>query len=498
MWGSGSTAQAQPVDAPAPAPARAPATLCSGAAQPSAERPPVDAVDVRQHGARGDGRSDDTAAIQRALDALAPGQWLVFPRGRYLHASRLVVSQPGSTLWGHGATLHATNPADQALLIQASGVRVLGFEMTALTDRRRHAPWESRIAIWRHGLELPALTDVQVRDNRIIESGAPGSPGANSSSSAAIFVHNVHRFVVTGNVVRRSLSDGIHITGGARHGWVAGNEVRETGDDMVAVVSYLGQGDPWWTPPASVARELPRRRAAELVRDVRIEGNDLAGPYWGRGISVVGGEDITIAANRIDASTHAAAVYVAREQGYATFGVRNVLVQGNRISRVQTTAPAYSVLAPPQRWRRTGHGAVEIVAHVFDDEASLPALREALSIHTVAVLGNRVEDSATAGLRVGAGWQRSRVQARTDETGRSLVRRYRGAAVGGITLRDNELHRVPTGLQLMNDTDPGLALDCAGNRVDGQPLAHALCRPRAGAVVATGAAVGRCGPLLKG
>ena len=39
---------------------------------------------VRDHGARGDGKTKDTAAIQRAIDAASPGGTVVFPGGDYL------------------------------------------------------------------------------------------------------------------------------------------------------------------------------------------------------------------------------------------------------------------------------------------------------------------------------------------------------------------------------------------------------------------------------
>jgi hypothetical protein len=382
-----SAAGAAVADAPATVPARA----CP--APPRLQPPPADALDVRTFGAIGDGRADDTAALRRALGALAPGQWLVFPPGTYRHAARLVIDTPGVTLDGRGATLHATNPADQALLIQADRVRVQGFTLTAVTDRRRDAPWESRIAVWRHGRGLPALQQVEIRDNRIVEAGPPGSALANSSSSAAIFVHHAHHFVVERNLVRRSLSDGIHVTGASRHGRVLGNTVRESGDDMVGIVSYLDDGEP--------------------VRDVLVADNDVAGQYWGRGISVVGGEDVTFEANAIDATAHAAAIYIARETSFRTFGVRNVRVLRNRITRVQTAAPAYTVLPPWQRARRTGHAAIELVVQ---DAYRLPA-GSAAAVREVAVEDNDVDTTAADGIRVGLN-------------------------VDAVRLRDNRLHHI--------------------------------------------------------
>ncbi len=452
----------------------APAPACR--LSPAQRQPPQGSLDVRAFGVLGDGQQDNTVAIQRALDALKAGQWLVFPAGRYRHALRLVVAREGVTLSGYGATLHASNPADQAILIQASGVCVQGFTLTAATDRRRDAPWESRIAIWRDGAGLPPLTDVQVRDNRIIESGPPGTALANSSSSAAIFVHRVHRFLVAGNEVRRSLSDGIHITGGARHGRVLYNTVRESGDDMVAVVSYLVQGDAQDDPPERIASELQQRRERELVQDVLIADNDVAGQYWGRGISVVGGEQVTIARNRIDATTHAAGIYIAREQGWGSFGVRQVLVAGNHISRVQTSKPAYTVLSAPQRWQRTGHGAVEVVAHVFEDEAQWPALRAALTIDAVAIVDNVIEDVATAAVRVGYGWGHSALWGLRGTHLASALRRTTGAPIGTVLLQGNRMLRVQgDAIRVLNTQDAQARVLCSGNTLDGQPLSAVGC-----------------------
>jgi hypothetical protein len=452
-------------------------------ATPPAWSIPVGAIDVRSFGARGDGVTDDTPALRRALASMRPGDWLVFPAGVYRHSARLVIETPSVTLAGRDAVLHATNPADQALLIQASGIRILGFTMTAVTDRRRGAPWESRIAIWRHGEDLPAVDTIEIRGNRIVESGPPGSAGANSSSSAAIFVHNARDFVIAGNTVRRSLSDAIHITGGAQRGRVLGNTVRETGDDMIAVVSYLGDGDFTAETADRVAARYERRRRRELVRDVLIAGNDVAGQYWGRGITVVGGEDISIVGNRIDATHHGAAVYIAREQGYVTFGVRNVRVAGNRISRVQSDLPAYTVLPPGQRGRRTGHAAIEIVALVFDDEAAQANLREALTIRRVAIEDNIIEQVAAAGIRVGHGWKtpRDRVGRRADGT--RVQRGSNGASVGQIVLRGNRMRAVRgPALEVGNVGDPMLALHCSGNTADGRAVQHPACAAPATAI----------------
>src|SRR5262249_6736616 len=61
---------------------------------PSGEKPgshyeipplPKDAIDVKNFGARGDGKTDDTAAIQKAIDSLGPkGGTVEIPPGTYM------------------------------------------------------------------------------------------------------------------------------------------------------------------------------------------------------------------------------------------------------------------------------------------------------------------------------------------------------------------------------------------------------------------------------
>jgi polygalacturonase len=79
-----------------------------------AEGPRGRVFNVREHGARGDGKSLDTAAIQRALDACgkAGGGMVQFPPGTYL-SQPLVIRTKTTVMLEKGATLRATDdPAD--------------------------------------------------------------------------------------------------------------------------------------------------------------------------------------------------------------------------------------------------------------------------------------------------------------------------------------------------------------------------------------------------
>jgi exo-poly-alpha-galacturonosidase len=75
----------------------------------AATRPKENRLDVRAFGARGDGVTKDTAAIQRAIDACPAGGAVHVPRGTfltgalYLHSDMVLLIESGGILKGSGA-----------------------------------------------------------------------------------------------------------------------------------------------------------------------------------------------------------------------------------------------------------------------------------------------------------------------------------------------------------------------------------------------------------
>jgi parallel beta-helix repeat protein len=434
---------------------------------------PARVRNVTEFGATPNDDRDDTEAIQRALNALAPGEWLVFPPGRYLHSKSLHVKVANTVLWGDGATLHATTPNDMAVWLEADGASVYKFTLTAVTDKRRTAPWESRIAVFGGAKAARVLSGNVIRGNRVVESGDPGSPLANSSSSAAIFVYRATNFLVAENTVSRSLSDGIHVTSGSSYGRVLNNTVKETGDDMIGVVSYIG--DPTMNA-ATIAADLDQRKERGLNHHILIANNTLSGQYWGRGISVVGGENVVIERNSIDRTTHGAAVYIARETSYLTFGVRNVVVRDNTITDVQTTTPQYVAGTISPSAPKTGHGAIEVYSWLFSDEAANERLKDALSVQDIRIESNTIERTRADGVRIAKGSGQVWPYTGKAKDGSSFTRTVTGGQVARIYVNNNKMTSIAgQAIAINNAPTERVSIACAANAQDGKPATPGAC-----------------------
>jgi Pectate lyase superfamily protein len=414
--------------------------------------------DVRSFGAKPNDNVDDTDEIQKALDTLKAGETLFFPSGRYITSRSLKVRRPGITITGEGATLHGTNPDDLALLIQADDTTVSSLTFTAITDGRRNAPRHARIAVTgAHPNGWHRIRNTVIRDNRIVNGDGPGTPQANSASTVGIFVQHAERFLITGNTVVRSLADGIHITGGSRDGRVLNNVVRETGDDLIGVVSYANTGSLTKMNEADLAEAWAANADRNLNRRILISGNRVSGQYAGRGISVVGGQSIAIVRNTIENIPVAAAILLHRETSFQTFGIDNVLVEGNILRDVQNISPPYNVANKFSPSKRTGHGAIDVYAALSDDEAAHPLLRSQLSVRNIVLRGNTVERAAVSGLRAGR------------QTGSGVIE--------NLSVQSNRFEDVKG--EAINTQDKRLTEDglhCAANQRDGKDYRAPSCK----------------------
>jgi hypothetical protein len=146
-----------------------------------------------------------------------------------------------------------------------------------------------------------------------------------------------------------------------------------TGDDGVAVVSYMKDGVP-------CAR-------------IRIESPTVNGTTWGRGISVVGGNDVTYT-NVTVRDTDAAGIYLGSEgDPYWTFPSRNVLVDGGTVTGAN-------------RNTTKDHGAVLVYG------GNAGTMTSDITVRGLAVSGTRGTAPWDAGVlaETGAGVQRVTLQ----------------------------------------------------------------------------------------
>lgn len=266
---------------------------------PRPNRSVAPTIDVRSFGAVGDNQTDDTMALTRAIASLRRGQTLVVPAGHtFRHSTVLGISTAGVRIMGPG-TLSASQEGASSLQVLADDVTIDSLTLTTpQTTRRWSAPDQ-------HKLFLGQVSGTVVNDVTIIGSAAAG-----------LFSYGASNFHFTDVHVTGTRADGIHMTNGSRGGRVVRPIVRHTGDDGVAVVSYEQDG----TACSDIVIDSP------VIRD--LDG--------GRGISVVGGSNVTYSNIDVEGSS-SAAVYIACEGNpYNTFPTSAVRVIGGRIANANT------------------------------------------------------------------------------------------------------------------------------------------------------------------
>lgn len=253
---------------------------------------------------------DSTSLLQSMFDALRPGDTLTLAPQIYRHSGVLTIRVPGVTIIGNGATLYATNDSTSAVKILADNVTLKDLTLgAAQTGPRYYAPEQHKLVIM---ADHVTVTDVVI----------------NGSAGAGIYIDDSGYFELNDVRVIRSRADGIHMTNGSHDGVVNNPYTEWTGDDGVAVVSYL-----------------PDRA---ISRNITINNPTVNGTVWGRGVSVVGGQNITY--NNITVSnTDSAGIYVASEWSYNTHGVTGVRINGGTVTNANTN-PA------------TVHGAILLYA----------------------------------------------------------------------------------------------------------------------------------------
>jgi len=156
------------------------------------------------------------------------------------------------------------------------------------------------------GINVSAATRATVENCRV-----------DGSSGVGILITNATTdYHIRGNTILNTLADGIHNTHESTKGFITENYVFNSGDDCIAVVSYTTK--------------------ATKVTDILIDGNKV---YNGqsRGITVVGGDDVTIVNNTVNNSTYAG-ILIHSDASYGTYGCLNVKADNNTLDTTGSSA----------------------------------------------------------------------------------------------------------------------------------------------------------------
>lgn len=317
-------------------------------------------LDVRRYGARGDGRHDDTAALQRAIAALPKeGGTVVVPAGSYLiDALRSVHLRSAMRLeLDPNARLVAIpNAAERAYVLSAFGVsdlEIVGGQIIGERDRHRGQGGE-----WGHGLAIRGCQRVRVQGLKVsrcwgdgISVGAERGKGAPEASSD---------IVLAGVTCRGNRRQGLTI-GRAHRVRVLNSAFLETGGTAPACGIDIEPDTDSGARDIQIERclikgnrgggiELQRRASDVGITDCRIVDNG------GYGILFGSAEDCRAIGNLL--AGNAQRGLVVRK------GAQRIRVQGNRF---RDNGPARYKAA---RWRHldiaSGAGAISAAGNRFD------------------------------------------------------------------------------------------------------------------------------------
>lgn len=251
-------------------------------------------LNVKTFGAKGDGITDDSLALQNAFNySRSNGGKVYIPEGKYLHSKHLVIN--GSYIYGDGSSslLLATNPDDSTIVLtgQNSSLDNVSLASTNAAFRKQGYLGTS---VYVHQANEFLVSKVLI----------------NKSQGAGIMIRSSSNGKIEGNRVLNTYADAIHITAASHDVIVSKNFVDNAGDDCIAVVSYE-KSDDWTT-------------------DIQISNNTVQNSK-ARGISVLGGMRILINNNLVK-NFNSSGIYAVSEYGrWKTRRNENITIRSNTV-----------------------------------------------------------------------------------------------------------------------------------------------------------------------
>ncbi len=267
-------------------------------------------ITAAPYSAVGNGSTDNQTAIQNAIDAAqSQGKPLYIPAGTFNHSGVLNVWS-NVTVFGAGpaSVLRATTPAASSVFLKEENAALYNFRIThANVTTRLHDGNTCGVFV------ETAATNFKIANMEI-----------DNCASAGILVFGAKGGYILNNYVHDTKADSIHNTRGARRIHIAGNRTLNSGDDGIAVVSY---GD----DPGTTG-------------DILAEYNTILNNVGGRGMTVVGGDNVTYRKNYINNSGSYAGILVGGESSYNSFGATDITIEDNIITNCGSTGTGHPCL----------------------------------------------------------------------------------------------------------------------------------------------------------
>jgi Right handed beta helix region len=244
-------------------------------------------------GAVADGVTNNLAAIQATFNyALAHHCTALIPAGNFAYLGMPVANSIAIAGVGGASVLIPLNPAEEALVLSGSNPSATNFSMRSNATLRLTTPQSSMVLAWN-------ATNYRVQN--LLISG---------SASVGIMSYNSSHGQILDNTVQNTLADSITQIVGSSLITVSGNRTLNSGDDGISTVSYVG---------------------SPMVSGITVQANTILSNLGGRGISVVGGSNVTIKQNYVSNPDGYSDIYVAAESQWDTLGVSNVTVSSNTL-----------------------------------------------------------------------------------------------------------------------------------------------------------------------
>jgi hypothetical protein len=192
----------------------------------------------------------------------------------------------------------------------------------------------------------------------------------------------------------------------------------------------------------------------------------------------------------------ASAIILAREAHYQTFGVNNVIVEYNKIRDVQNLRPPYDPFGKFASSPRTGHGAIEIHASLFNDEAASSFLRTELSVRNVVTRDNTLERIVPSGTRFGVAPPIKSLSA-TDSNGVLRTRTLDRGDIKAMGVQRNAYNSTAgEPILIRSSTIADQGIQCGGNLRDGGSYQPSVCKQSPPPVTGAGLSCDSSGRLL--